>query len=199
MWGAPEDQPDHAARACRAAQAMVESLPRLNERWQPIIGEPLKLGIGINSGIAQVGNVGSKVKFKYGALGNTVNLASRVQGTTKHLRAPLLITDAIQSDVGDGFATRRLCQVRVVGIDQPVTLHELCCSPNEKWRLLKQGYEEALDAFTAGQFRQACRVLGRLILEHPDDGPTLILLSRAVNCLAENPSAFDPVMKLSEK
>src|SRR5207248_3044278 len=86
MWGAPEVQPNHAVLACRAALAMFECLPSLNERWLSIIGEPIKLGIGINSGIAQVGNVGSKIKFKYGALGNTVNLASRVQGATKHVK-----------------------------------------------------------------------------------------------------------------
>ena len=59
-----------------------------------MLGEPLNVGIGINSGAAQVGNIGSSLKFKYGALGNTVNLASRVQGATKHLKSRLLITGA---------------------------------------------------------------------------------------------------------
>jgi adenylate cyclase len=199
MWGAPEDQPDHAIRACRTALAMFESLPKVNERWQSVIGEPLDLGIGVNSGIAQVGNVGSKIKFKYGALGNTVNLGSRVQGATKHLKSSLLITDATRAGAGAGFPTRRLCQVRVVNIAQPVTLFELARSPKPEWSTLKLAYEEALDAFTRGEFRQACRVLGPLVIDHPDDGPALILLSRAVNCLVENPTPFDPVMVLSGK
>ena len=63
--GAPEDQPDHATRACRTALAMFASLPRLNERWQPMLKEPLGLSIGINSGNAQVGNVGSKIELSY--------------------------------------------------------------------------------------------------------------------------------------
>jgi adenylate cyclase len=199
MWGAPEDQADHAARACRTALAMFDGLPRLNERWQPVLGEPLQLGIGVNSGVAQVGNVGSKIKFKYGPLGNTVNLASRVQGATKHLKTKLLITEATRNGLDDSFQTRRLCQVRVVNIAQPVTLCELIGATANGWTGMKLAYEQALDHFTRGEFRQACRTLGRTILDHPDDGPSIILLSRAVACLVQTPDPFDPVMVLPGK
>ena len=199
MWGAPDEQPDHATRACRAALAMFECLPRMNERWRAILQEPLDLGIGINSGIAQVGNVGSRIKFKYGALGNTVNLASRVQGATKYLKARLLITDSTRVHLDDSFRLRRLCQVRVVNIVQPVTLYELRGPSEKSWGDLKLGYEQSLDGFSRGEFREACRILGRLILEHPDDGPALLLLSRAVGCLVEKPNPFDPVMVLEGK
>jgi adenylate cyclase len=199
IWSAPEHQPDHAVRACRTALAMFASLPRLHERWQEILQGPFQLGIGINSGTAQVGNVGSKIRLKYGAMGNNVNLASRVQGATKHLKTSLLITDATRAGLDDQFHTRRLCQVRVVNIAQPVTLFELVAPNNESWAGLKLGYEQALDEFTKGEFRQACRILGRLILDHPNDGPALLLLSRAVACLVEEPNPFDPVMVLGGK
>ena len=81
----PAEQPDHAARACRAALAMRGGLPELNRRWEGRLGKAIGLGIGINSGAALVGNTGSRQKFKYGPLGHTVNLASRVEGATKHL------------------------------------------------------------------------------------------------------------------
>ena len=199
IWGAPEDQPDHAARACGTALAMFASLVSLNERWQPILQEPLALGIGINTGMAQVGNVGSKLRLKYGAMGNTVNLASRVQGATKHLKAPLLITEGTRTGAGAGFSTRRLCQVRVVNIARPVTLYELVAQNKPDWSALKTSYEDALGEFTRGEFRQACRILGRLILENPNDGPSLLLLSRSVGCLVEEPDEFDPVMVLAGK
>jgi adenylate cyclase len=211
IWGAPEDQLDHAMRACRTALSMFANLAALNERWQPILGEPCALGIGINSGTCQVGNVGSKLKVKYGAMGNNVNLASRVQGATKHLKASLLITDATREGLtatsqsgskfgtGDSFSTRRLCQVRVVNIAKPVTLYELTEPNKPRWNELKAGYEEALSEFTRGEFRQACRILGRLILDHPNDGPSLLLLSRAVGCLVEKPVDFDGVMVLAGK
>jgi adenylate cyclase len=199
LWGAPEEQPDHATRACQAALAMLEHLPLLNERWEAVLQEPLKLGIGINTGLAQVGNVGSKVKFKYGALGNTVNLANRVQGATKYLKLPLLVTEATRAWLDESCAARLLGQVRVVNIKEPVTLYELCPAATEGWLNLKQGYEYALHEFTQGQFRQACRILGPLVMEHRDDGPSLLLLSRAVACLVEEPDSFDPVMVLPGK
>lgn len=200
MWGAPEDQPDHAVRACKAALAMFATLPTLNERWQAVVKEPLNFGIGINSGTAQVGNVGSRFKHKYGALGNTVNLASRIQGATKHLKASLLITEATWAYLNDQFLTRRLCEIRVVNIEKPVGIFELV-APNRNggWNNLKTEYEQALAEFNQGHFRPACRILGRLILDHPNDGPALILLARAVRCLVEDPKAFDPVMVLEGK
>ena len=94
MWGAPDDQPDHAQRAIRSALAFVEALPRLNQKWQANVGEVMGVGIGLNTGTARVGNTGSQYKFKYGPLGHAVNLASRVQGLTKYLKSQLLITAA---------------------------------------------------------------------------------------------------------
>ena len=58
MWGAPEEQPDHARLACRAALDMLDLVPQLNERWLTTLKEPMSLGIGINSGVARVGNTG---------------------------------------------------------------------------------------------------------------------------------------------
>ena len=80
----------------------------------------MNLGIGINSGPASVGNTGSTYKFKYGPLGNTVNLASRVQGATKYLKARLLVTGATRAVLGTAFAARKLCSVHVVNIAEPV-------------------------------------------------------------------------------
>jgi adenylate cyclase len=199
MWGAPDHQPDHAARACRAALAMFEQLPALNDRWQPILNEPLQIGVGINSGVAQVGNVGSRMKFKYGALGNIVNLGSRVQGATKHLKTPLLITDATRAWLDDRFATRRLCSIRVVNIAEPTTLFELVQDNKPGWGKLKEGYESALEEFSRGEFRESSRILGTLVPDYPNDGPTQILLSRAAKCQVERPEKFDPVLVLSEK
>jgi class 3 adenylate cyclase len=71
MWGAPEEQPHHARLACHAALDMLACVPKLNERWQPVLKEAMGVGIGINTGMARVGNTGSEQKFKYGPLGNT--------------------------------------------------------------------------------------------------------------------------------
>ncbi len=128
MWGAPGDQPDHAARACRAALDMLEQIGPLGEKWKSILQAPFGLGIGINSGQASVGNTGSTKKFKYSPLGNTVNVASRVQGITKQIGVSGLVsgqTAELAQRVGQ-FQTRRLAKVRVVGIAQPLDIVELC-------------------------------------------------------------------------
>jgi adenylate cyclase len=204
MWNAPVPQPDHAARACRAALAMLGELPGLNARWQPVLGRPLALGIGVNTGPAQVGNTGSSRKFMYGPLGNTVNVASRVEGATKQLGVPVLITGSTRAGLGDAFLTRRLCQVRVVGIAGPVDLHELrgAGAPPD-WLARRDQYEGALALFEAGQWSEALKglfpLLGAAGAHDQYDDPTFLLMARARQCLKAPPPVFDPVMELTDK
>jgi adenylate cyclase len=199
MWGAPAKEPHHARLACRAALAMLATLPELNKRWQVELGEPMAVGIGVNTGVARVGNMGSRSKFKYGPLGHTVNLASRVQGATKYLKCELLITGATRAGLDESFALRRVCTVRVVNIALPVDLYELATSDTPDWPQAKQEYEKALEAFGQKNFRMSARILGNWMLIRPDDGPSLLLLGRAVNCLIDEPVNFDPVWVLPGK
>ncbi len=199
MWGAPAEEPAHARLACRAALDMLSVLPRINARWEQFLGEPVGLGIGVNSGIAQVGNTGSTYKFKYGALGNTVNLASRVQGATKYLKTNLLVTGSTRARLDSNFATRLLCRVAVVNIAEPVDLYELVPVDRPRWEELRRGYEQALALFDKKEFRSATQRLGNLLVDFPDDGPSLLLLSRAVDHLVKDSEDFDPVWRLSGK
>ncbi|HEX5444503.1 MAG TPA: adenylate/guanylate cyclase domain-containing protein, partial [Pirellulales bacterium] len=185
MWGAPTAQPDHAERACRAAVDMWQALPAVNERWQGRLGEATRLGIGVNTGPARVGNTGTQRKFKYGPLGNTVNLCSRVQGATKYLKSGIVVTAATQARLDDSFATRRLCQVRVVNIAEPVALYELCPQADAAWQEIRARYEEALREFEQQRFGKTTTIAGEILEAHPDDGPSIVLLSRAATLLAE--------------
>jgi adenylate cyclase len=201
MWGAPRPQPDHAQRACRAALQMLAKVKPLNERWQTIVEEPIDFSIGVNSGVARVGNVGSERKFKYGALGNTVNLASRIQGATKYLKSNILITNLTKKDLEPTMATRKLCQVKVINIPHPIEIHELAPPQRQGWQELKQSYEEALAFFESKDFRHAARVLGSILAQttYREDGPSLVLMQRTVTCLVEEPVDFSPVWKLPGK
>jgi class 3 adenylate cyclase len=199
MWGAPQAQPDHAARACRAARAMVRQAGPINARWEPLVGAATGFGVGVNSAVARVGNIGSTRKFKYGPLGNGVNLGSRVQGATKYLRVPMLVTGATRRLVGEEFLARRLCSVRVVNIAEPVELHELDCTDDPSRREAFARYEEALGAFDAGNFGTAARLLGNLLAMTPGDGPALVLLSRAVDCMIREPADCSTVWELPGK
>jgi adenylate cyclase len=204
MWNAPAHQEKHAELACRAALAMLAELPDLDASWQPIIGQPMSIGIGINTGPAQVGNTGSSRKFMYGPLGNTVNLASRVEGATKYFKVPILITGSTREQVGNAFATRRLCQVRVVGINHPVELFELhgeTASP--EWLAYQETYEKALTLYEAKRWLKTCQTLLPLLEQAQQAGEydhaTLNLMKWSWHCLESPPDPFDPVMELHTK
>lgn len=199
MWGAPTPQPDHATRAAEAARAMLRAAPEIDAIWGQTVGALTTFGIGVNSGMARVGNVGSRRKFKYGPLGNCVNLASRVQGATKYLRVPMVITGVTRRHLDDSFRVRRLCSVRVVNILEPVELFELALDEQGVSTGLFAAYEEALSAFDDGRFAVAVRVLGNLLAASPQDGPSQVLLSRAAACLIEPPADFSPVWTLPGK
>ncbi len=199
MWGAPEELPNHAELACRAAFDIVARLPELNARWRETVGDLTDVGIGLNSGIAQVGNTGSSVKLVYGPLGNTVNLASRIQGATKHLGTRLLVSGNTHARLQGGVPARRLCQVRVMNIHEPVDLYELLPPDQAGVPNLKERYEHALAHYEQQQFPQAAAVLGNLLVDDPHDGPSLLLMSRVVERLLHPNERFDPVWDLPGK
>lgn len=168
MWNAPMTYEDHALRACRAAIGMQEDLAKLDEKWRPRLGTPLAIGVGIHTGPARVGNAGSKMRQKYGPRGHTVNLASRIEGATKHAGVSILMSEATRLLTGDTLATRRIGPVRVVGIDDPVTLHELRVDKDPAWPT----YEEAVTAFANRELDRARTLLGSI----PEtDGPRRLL------------------------
>jgi adenylate cyclase len=199
MWGAPEDQPDHAERACRAALDMLAALPVLNERWLPVLGEPMSVGVGVNSGEAHVGNTGSHRRFKYGPLGNTVNLGSRVQGATKYLKCKLLVTGATRAKLGADFRVRRVARVRVVNIAEAVDLFELGAPEHPDWAGFQNQFESALETFEKGDVRQAAWRAGELLARYPGDGPALVLVARSANYLLNDLRDFQAVWELPGK
>lgn len=199
MWGAPSPQSDHAVLACAAARAMHASLQTIDDRWSSVIGGSTRVGIGINSGTARVGNTGSTKKFKYGPLGNCVNIASRVRGATRFLRVDAVLTGSTRRLLDPSIRVRRLCTVQLVNIAEPQELFELDCGRDERSAELFAGYDEALAAFEATEFSRAARLLGSLLDAFPGDGPSLVLLSRAVDEMVAEPRPFSPVWRLPGK
>jgi adenylate cyclase len=183
---------------------MLEDLPELNANWQARLGTPIALGIGLNTGPARVGNTGSDWRFNFAPLGHAVNLASRVEGATKHLGVPVLITGSTQAKLHDSFATRRLCRARLLGIESVVDLYQLYSEEAaDEWLAQRDAYEQGLARFEAGEWSQAYRVISPLLSQkdenEPDDVPSLALLGRTIHCMQNklSPQAFNPVVDLT--
>ncbi|WNL42985.1 adenylate/guanylate cyclase domain-containing protein [Halomonas sp. PAMB 3264] len=120
FWNAPLPLANHPRRACLAALAMSARLQTLNQRWKT----PVSIGIGLHTGPACVGNLGSAQRFSYSAIGDSVNLASRVEGLTKSYGVEILVTETVR-DQSPGLAFLEVDRVRVVGRRAPVVLYTL--------------------------------------------------------------------------
>ncbi|TAL08691.1 MAG: adenylate/guanylate cyclase domain-containing protein [Nitrospirae bacterium] len=125
FWNAPMDQPDHARRACAAALDMIGTLRELHADWARRGVPQLELGIGINSGAMVVGNMGSRERLAYTVLGDTVNVASRLEGLSKEYGVRVVLGEATRAAAGDAFASRFLGVVTVKGRNEPLSVYEL--------------------------------------------------------------------------
>ncbi|MEI7854754.1 MAG: adenylate/guanylate cyclase domain-containing protein [Planctomycetota bacterium] len=200
MWNAPVEQPDHVERACKAAIAMHKGFPDVCKRWSHLLGDfPIGLGIGINTGVALVGNTGSKRKFKYGPMGLTVNLASRLEASTKLLGLPLVISAASKAKLSTNYPTRRLGQAMFPGVSLPVEIFECKdLSATSEWQENKILYETALQHFEAKSFGHAIKTLTPLIEKHGQgkliDSPSLKLIRKSLEGLESTSGEFSSIL-----
>ncbi len=179
FWNAPLDDADHARHACLTALQMNDALRPINEKLkeeaaaagqEPVL---LQAGIGLNTGTASVGNMGSRQRFAYSALGDNVNLASRLESQTKSYGVEILIGPATEKLVPD-LATLELDLLRVKGKNEPVHVFTLIgdekVARSEEFKLWKAAQSQMLSQYRAMDFDAAentladCRILsnGRL-------------------------------------
>lgn len=122
FWGAPIDDPAHAENAVAAALAMLDEVARLNRLFVERNWPQLAVGIGINTGVVRVGDMGSNARRAYTAIGDAVNLASRLQGLTKRFNTPILVGERTKTLVGSRqFA--ELAHLQVAGRNEPVKIY----------------------------------------------------------------------------
>jgi adenylate cyclase len=171
FWNAPLDEPHHAKSACTAALAMLDRLKQLNEelaaeaKQAGRTHEPIAIGIGLNSAICCVGNMGSQQRFDYSVLGDGVNLASRLEGQTKLYRTATLIGEETRSLAAE-FAALEVDLVRVKGKTAPARVYTLLGGParaqTDGFRALEAMQAGFLVAYRAGQWDAAERALEHL-------------------------------------
>ena len=168
FWNAPLDDPDHARHACKSALGMQAALQPINaeiaEKAKMEGREPflLQAGIGINTGICAVGNMGSKQRFAYSALGDAVNLASRLEGQTKQYGLTTIIGESTRDAVPD-FATLEVDLIRVKGKNKPVRIFTLLgddtVAQQEHFLNLRILHEKMIGEYRSGQFKKARNML----------------------------------------
>ncbi len=160
FWNAPVDQEDHAARALGAALECLEKLEEKQEFFENNFGFKLITRIGLNTGYAVVGNMGSNKRFDYTMLGDSVNLAARLEGLNKQFGTYIMCTKATMEKAGKycNFNSRRLADVAVVGKKEAVTVYEPMTEINfrKKEPVIKQ-FDEACTLFYKGEFAPALK------------------------------------------
>lgn len=180
FWGAPLKLPNHAALACQAVVAMMDSLEKHRERLLEKYGLPVRIGIGLHSGEVSVGNMGSARSFNYTVIGDNVNLSSRLEGATKHFGVTALTTrETLEMAKKQGPVVvhyRSILEVKVKGKNNNVELIELRPRPLPMPWLTQ--FEEAKQFFKARKFLEAEKFFLELSkkTDSPDaDGPCIAL------------------------
>ncbi len=123
LYGAPLNQPDHAHRAIKTAIEMQRALVELNRNWQTRGQQPLRMGVGLNTGTVTAGNIGSAKRYDYTAIGDAVNLASRLCANAAG--GQILVSESTYTQLNGNFPGQRLEPIRVKGKETPVELHEV--------------------------------------------------------------------------
>lgn len=155
FWGAPRQNPKHAEYACRAALELVEVVG--TSSLQNASDEPLHVRIGLNSGEALVGNIGSEQRLNYTAIGDVVNVASRLEGANKLYGSTILIGPETRREAGDAIVVRELDTLAITGRSEELVVFELIAmsetfKESQGW-IAK--YEEGLAHFRAKRFSDA--------------------------------------------
>lgn len=181
FWGSPFPQDDHAIRSCACALDMRARLQELNLKWESEGRKPLAIGIGINTGQVNVGNMGSTKRFSWTVMGDSVNLASRLEGITKEYRVQCVASESTYRAAKDLYVFREIDRIRVKGKTLPVTIYELLdWTRNENLyteRIVR--FSEALTAYRRQQWDEAIDLFSKIKAKFPDDGPAETFIHRS--------------------
>jgi adenylate cyclase len=199
FFGSPLESRDHQDQACRCALEMIERLDALNKSGKLPRGVHIDIGIGLHSGEAIVGNLGSSDFADYTVIGDAVNLASRIEGLNKRYDTRIIISEDTWRSIHGTHLTRELDTVRVKGKLEPKNIYELVIENTGITSNTIETYQNALQKYRAGNWQEACSKCAELA-EKMGDGPAARLADRCRE-LIENPPGpgWEAVSSLTEK
>ncbi|TKB82076.1 MAG: adenylate/guanylate cyclase domain-containing protein [Nitrospira sp.] len=203
IFGAPRGDPQHASLACYAALDSQTELAKLREQWKREGHPEISARIGINSGPLVVGNMGSQRRLEYTVMGDSVNLASRLEGANKYYDTLILLGPRTYELARQDIEAREVDLMRVKGKHEPVVVYELLARkgalPSHK-QLVGGAYLEGLRVYKSRNFKQAVAKFEAALTLDPNDGPSRIYLQRAQEFLATPPPPeWDGVYELKTK
>ncbi|MBN1475037.1 MAG: adenylate/guanylate cyclase domain-containing protein [Syntrophaceae bacterium] len=198
FWNAPLEQPDHAVRCVRAALNCQAKLAQMRPEFYKSLNKNLNMRIGINTGQAVVGNMGSKSRFDYTMIGDAVNLAARLEGINKQFGTYTLISQATKEQIADAFPTREISRVEVVGRKEPVVVYEPLLPEEittEKQKLFKK-FATALKLFYEGNFKQAESLFSEIAEQ---DAAAKAYVQKCAELIAQPPTNWHGVWVATQK
>jgi adenylate cyclase len=209
FWGAPFEEPGHAGRACDTALKMMDRVREMQKKWEAEGKPHLDIGIGLNTGVASVGNMGSALRYGYTALGDTVNLSSRLEGLNKDYGTHILVNETTYSAAkNDGFLFRELDLIRVKGKLQPVTLYELIGRSGEnsvygtpdEVRARLDSFQQSRELYRNRRWEEAQKSFQAILDKWPDEGPARTYWKRCQDYLFDEPPiGWDGVFTMTHK
>lgn len=200
MFGAPADDPDHARNAVAAALQCRDRLEKLNDSNPAFRGRGLAHRIGLNSGEAVVGNIGSRRRFNYTVMSDTVNLASRLEGANKYFGTTIMASEMTVNQSRSAYSWRELDTIRVQGRDEPIRVFEPLADKNQETQ--EQGiraatYARGLACWRTRDFAKAAELFESAA---GDDPPCRYFARRArALAMAPPPADWTPVNTLEGK
>jgi adenylate cyclase len=202
FWGSPYPQDDHAFRGCSCALRMIQRLDALNAKWKSEGRKPISIGIGLNAGPVNVGNMGSAKRLSWTVMGDNVNLASRLEGINKEYHTQIVINETTYRQVANQFVCRDLDKIRVKGKNLPVNIYELLgvAADLSRFEPLLKEFDHAMAAYRAQDWKAAETRFGELLGAYPNDGPSQVFLERSVGFLKHAPEGeWDGVYVMKTK
>ncbi|MCC6467670.1 MAG: adenylate/guanylate cyclase domain-containing protein [Alphaproteobacteria bacterium] len=204
FWGAPQDDPHHAVNACHAALACQRMMPELAHHTASHGLPPLAMRVGLNTGNVLVGNIGSEERLNYTAIGDPVNLASRLEAMNKRYGTAIIIGAATREAAGGAIVTRRLDRVAAYGRQAGEWIYELLDMTGDPakaagfdWVAL---YEIGLDRYGRRDWDGAIVAFEQVIAMRGDDAPARLFIARCrAFHAAPPPEDWDMVTRLEEK
>jgi adenylate cyclase len=192
FWGAPHKDLKQEYNACRAALLCQKRLKELDLKWASERKPVFHTRIGIHTGPTVVGNIGSSERMNYTVIGDSVNLASRLEGVNKIYSTGIIISQTTAERVKDDFLLRPLDCVQVKGKAEPIEICELMDelqnTEETPMKVIAEKYTGAYSKYRKCKFIEAKEILTQLLSEFPDDGPAAILMKRVEELIKNPPS-----------